>query len=439
MDPVNVPVAGRTASVTAAKPAVIADVARPTTARHTVLGITFVIAFIMYIDRAVIGTAAPMIMKEFGLSKIAMGWSASAFNWTYALLQVPGGWLADRYGPRVVLAGAMIWWSVFTAATGFARGAVSLTLTRGLFGAGESAAFPSSSRALVAWLPKNRRAFGQGFQHSGARFGAAVAPALVVLMMRRFDWRTAFYILGVVGVVWACVWYWYYRDSPLDHPGVNAAERRLLADVSAVEKKRRVPWRSILRSRDLWYLSVLYFCYGWVLWMYLTWLPTYLIEARGFAQLKAGIFTSLPLLAATVTNGLGGWLSDKLTILWGLRRGRMTVSITGFLIAAIGLVPGVLARDPYTAMMWLVIALAGLELTVAVSWAICIDIGESCSGSVSGVMNTIGNLGGATSAVAVAYVATFFGWTACFIVASGFCVLAALLATRINPTRSAVA
>ncbi len=438
MDPVNVPAAGRTASLTVAEPAAIADVARPTTARHTVLGITFIIAFIMYIDRAVIGTAAPMIMKEFGLSKIAMGWSASAFNWTYALLQVPGGWLADRYGPRVVLAAAMVWWSVFTAATGLSTGAVSLTITRGLFGAGESAAFPSSSRALVAWLPKNRRAFGQGFQHSGARFGAAVAPALVVLMMARFDWRTAFYILGVVGVLWAGVWYWYYRDSPLDHPGVNAGERRLLADVSAVAAKRRVPWRLILHSRDLWYLSVLYFCYGWVLWMYLTWLPTYLIEARGFAQLKVGIFTSLPLLAATITNGLGGWLSDKLTDLWGLRRGRMTVSITGFLIAAIGLVPGVLARDPYTAMMWLVIALAGLEMTVAVSWAICIDIGESCSGSVSGVMNTIGNLGGATSAVAVAYIATFFGWTACFIVASGFCVLAALLATRINPTRSAV-
>ena len=141
-------------------------------------------------------------------------------------------------------------------------------------------------------------------------------------MMARFDWRTAFYILGVVGVLWACVWYWYYRDSPLDHRGVNAGERKLLADVTKVEKKRSVPWRLILHSPDLWYLSILYFCYGWVLWMYLTWLPTYLIEARGFTQLKVGIFTSLPLLAATVTNTLGGWLSDKLAALWGVRRGR---------------------------------------------------------------------------------------------------------------------
>src|SRR6476620_11628425 len=257
-------------------------------------------------------------------------------------------------------------------------------------------------------------------------------------MIARFDWRTAFYILGIVGVIWSFVWYAYYRNSPLDHPGVNAAERELLATVATREKTQRVPWGSILRSRDLWYLSVLYFCYGWVLWMYLTWLPTYLIEARGFTQLKVGIFASLPLLAATVTTGVGGWLSDKLAELWGLRRGRIAVSMTGFLIAATALVPGVLATNANTAMMWLVIALAGLEMTVAVSWAICIDIGESCSGSVSGVMNTVGNLGGATSAVAVAYLATYYGWTATFIVASGFCVLAAVLATRINPTRSAV-
>src|SRR5881396_1050665 len=141
---------------------------RPTSARHSVLGITFIIAFIMYIDRAVMGTATPAIMKEFGLSKIAMGWSVSAFNWSYALLQIPGGWLADKYGPRLVLGCAIAWWSMFTSATGFARGFLSLTLTRGLFGVGEAAAFPSSSRALVPWLPTSRRAFGQGFQHSGA-------------------------------------------------------------------------------------------------------------------------------------------------------------------------------------------------------------------------------------------------------------------------------
>jgi MFS family permease len=412
---------------------------RPTNAHHIVLGLTFLVAFMMYIDRAVVGTATPAIMREFGLNKVSMGWSASAFNWSYALLQVPGGWMADRFGARLVLAGAMAWWSIFTAATGFATGAVSLAATRGLFGAGEAAAFPAASRALGPWLPVEQRAFGQGFQHSGARFGAAVAPALVVGMMTVLTWRDVFYLLGVIGVLGAIVWYAYYRDLPSQHRGVNAAELRLLPAPKAFEKKPAVPWGVILRSRDLWYLSIMYFCYGWVLWLYLTWLPTYLAEARSFTQLRIGISASLPLLAATVTNAAGGWLSDKLTIRWGdRRRGRMRVSVAGFLIAAVALIPGVLARDAGTAMIWLIVALAGLELTVAVSWAICLDIGGNFSGSVSGVMNTFGNLGGAFSAVVVGYLATFLGWTYPFVVSSALCVLAAVLASRIDPRRSAV-
>ena len=412
---------------------------RPTYAHHIVLGLTFLVAFVMYIDRAVVGVAAPAIMRDFGLTKVTMGWSASAFNWSYALLQVPGGWMADRYGPRLILAAAMAWWSIFTAATGLATGALSLAVTRGLFGAGEAAAFPAASRSLGPWLPVERRAFGQGFQHSGSRFGAAVAPALVVSMMAFFDWRAVFYLLGAVGVIGACVWYAYYRDSPADHSGVNAEELRLLPAPKSSTARPKVPWRLILRSRDLWFLSVMYFCYGWVLWMYLTWLPTYFAEARSFTQLRIGIGASLPLLAATFTNAGGGWISDKLCQYWGdRRRGRIRVSVIGFTIAAIALVPGVLARDGNTALVWLTIALAGLELTVAVSWAICLDIGGNFSGSVSGVMNTFGNLGGAFSAVVIGYLATFYGWTYPFMVSSAFCVVAAVLASRIDPRRSAV-
>jgi MFS family permease len=417
----------------------LADTAAPSITHHIVLGLTFLIAFVMYIDRAVIGTATPAIMKEFGLTKVSMGWGASAFNWSYALLQVPGGWLVDRFGPRLVLACAMAWWSIFTAATGLVGGAMSLAITRGLFGAGEAAAFPSASRALGPWLPVNQRAFGQGFQHAGARFGAAVAPALVVSMMMFSSWRVVFYLLGVIGVIGSLIWYAYYRDLPSQHPGVNAAELRLLPAPKARAQKVAVPWRLILRSRDLWYLSVMYFCYGWVLWLYLTWLPTYFAEARSFTQLRIGISASLPLLAATFTNAAGGWLSDKLSERWDDRRkGRIRVSMIGFSIAAICLVPGVFASDANTALFWLVVALAGLELTVAVSWAICLDIGGNFSGSVSGVMNTFGNLGGAVSAVAIGYLAQFLGWTYPFTVSSAFCVLAAILASRIDPRRSAV-
>jgi sugar phosphate permease len=385
------------------------------------------------------GAATPTIMAEFGLDKIAMGWTASAFNWAYALLQVPGGWFADRYGPRIVLAIAITWWSFFTAVTGLASGALTLGIARGFFGAGEAAAFPSASRALVPWLPSDQRAWGQGFQHAGARFGGAVGPALIAVMMTRFDWRTTFYLLGVIGVVCAVVWYLYYRDTPAEHPWTNDAERQLLPTLSSTAKKGAVPWALILHSRDIWALCAMYFCYGFVLWIYLQWLPTYLVEARQLTALKVGIGASLPLLAATVSNAAGGWVSDVFAKKWGPRRGRISVSVFGFIVAAIGLVPGVLAQDPTTALVWLIVALMGLELTVAVSWAMCIDVGHHFSGSVSGVMNTFGNVGGALSAIIVGYLATLYGWTPPFILGSGLCLVAAAAALFIDPSRTAVA
>jgi sugar phosphate permease len=223
---------------------------------------------------------------------------------------------------------------------------------------------------------------------------------------------------------------------------VNQLELEAIGPAAALRPKEKVsvPWRRIVRSRDLWFLSCMYFCYGWVIWMYLFWLPTYLVEARHFSQLKMGIGASLPLLAATCTNVAGGWISDKLSSRWSdLRRGRLAVSVIGFMIAAVSLIPGVLAKDAFTGLLWLTIAVAGLELTVAVSWAISLDIGGDYSGSVSGVMNTLGNLGGALSSVVIGYLATKLGWNWPFLVASGMCLVAALLATRINPNRSAVA
>jgi MFS family permease len=407
--------------------------------RYEVLGMSFLMAFLMYMERGAIGAAAPSIMREFQIDKITMGWAISAFGWSYALCQIPGGWMADRFGPRVVLAVAMAWWAIFTAATALSFNAVSLAATRLLFGAGEAAAFPAGSRALVPWLPLKHRAFGQGFQHSGARLGAAVAPAVVVYLIAVSGWRRVFYVFGGVGIAWAIGWYTSYRNTPGEHPRVDAAELALLpATQIRNESKRAVPWRRILRDRNLRQLSTVYFCYGFVIWLYLAWFPTYLREARHFSGLKAGL-ASLPLFVATATNIAGGLLSDRFASKWGdLRRGRIIVSRSGFLIAAIALLPGVLASHEMAALSCFTIALAGLELTVAVSWAICIDIGGAFSGSVSSVMNTWGNLGGAISAVAVGYIATNFGWSSPFILASLLCLLSAWLVSRIDPRRSAV-
>jgi MFS family permease len=348
--------------------------------------------------------------------------------------------MADRFGPRAVLAVAMSWWSLFTAATALTFNTVSLAATRFLFGAGEAAAFPAGSRALVPWLPIQQRAFGQGFQHSGARLGAALAPVIVVSLIASSGWRTVFSIFGGVGIAWAIAWHASYRNSPAENPRVNASELALLTPPKPVRSglRRAVPWRRILRSGNLWQLSTVYFCYGFVLWLYLAWFPTYLKEERHFAGLKTGL-ASMPLLAATATNIAGGLLSDKLASKWGnLRRGRIVVSRSGFLIAASALLPAVLASHEIPALACFTAALAGLELTVAVSWAMCIDIGGDFSGSVSSVMNTWGNLGGAISAVAVGYLATHFGWKSPFLLASLLCVLSAWLVSSTDPRRSAV-
>ena len=209
---------------------------------------------------------------------------------------------------------------------------------------------------------------------------------------------------------------------------------------ASADGHRRVPWNKILRSSDLWSLSLMYFCYGWVLWMYLAWLPTYLVEERGFTQIQMGIAASAPLLAATIANAMGGLFSDALLRRLGdLRRGRLFVALFGFGIAGMGLVPGAIASNAATALACLILALAGLELTVAVSWAICIDIGGEFSGSVSAVMNTLGNLGAAVSSVVVAYLATEFSWAVALLVAAGLCIAAGLFALRIDPRRSLAA
>lgn len=254
-------------------------------------------------------------------------------------------------------------------------------------------------------------------------------------------WRWVFYILGSIGLVLSLLWFWYYRNRPVEHPGVDEQELELigLAVFQRAKQVAAAPWRRIMGSRDLWFLSSMYFCYGWVLWIYLFWFATYLVEARLFSQLKMGLGASLPLLAATSTNVAGGWISDKLTSRWSdLRRGRVAVSVIGFVIAAVSLVPGVLAQNAIIGLLCLTVALAGLELTVAVSWAISLDLGGDYSGSVSAVMNTLGNLGGALSSVVIGYIATKMGWNWPFLAAGAMCLIAAALATRINPNRSAV-
>ena len=278
--------------------------ARPTRVRYIVLGLTIAAYMITYIDRVVISSAVPSIQKEFGFSIVTMGWILSSFQWAYALFQIPGGWLGDRIGPRRAMTLIVSWWSLFTCFTVFAWSAGSMALIRFLFGMGEAGAFPIATRSLTRWMLPTERGFAQGATHAGSRLGGAITPALVVLIIVRYGWRAAFICCGALGLIWAAVWFWYYRDTPDEHPSVNAEERELIRSslelARGAKSLQSVSWKCILSSPQMWILSAMYFCYAYNLSVYLVWFPKYLNDHRGFNLKQMGFYASLPLLAGVL-------------------------------------------------------------------------------------------------------------------------------------------
>ncbi len=411
----------------------------PSGIRHRVLWLTVAVYMITYMDRICISHAAPEIRKEYGFDAVTMGWIFSAFNLSYSLLQIPGGWLGDKFGPRRVLTVIVLWWSAFTAATALSVGKVSMYGVRLLFGAGEAGAFPTATRALSLWLPASERGFAQGITHSGARLGAALTPPLAVYLITSFGWRSVFYIFGFIGAIWAAIWYWYYRDQPDEHAAVNEAELAIIqagSQAKPVGERVQVPWGQILRSGNLWLICAMYFCYAYSLWIYLSWFPTYLQEARGFTLQQMGFWHMVPLIAATIGDTVGGWLSDYLAHKKkNLRFARRSVAIVGFALAAAFIVPATLTTDRYLSVAFTTAALFFLECTVGVSWAVAMDIGPEFAGSVSGVMNMCGNLGGLLASIGVGYMVQYLNWQLPFLVASGLCLLGAVLFLRIDPEK----
>jgi len=408
---------------------------RPTRVRHIVLGMTVAAYMITYMDRVAISSAAPLIRKEFAFSLVTMGWILASFRWGYALFQIPGGWLGDRIGPRRALTLIVTWWSAFTSLTALAWNASSMIVCRFLFGVGEAGAFPIATRSLSRWMRASERGFAQGITHAGSRLGAALTPPLVVFLMTRYGWRSAFYALGAVGIVWSAGWLLYYRDAPEEHSGVNAEERELIVKSSVPSKTVAigVPWREILASRTLWFLSLMYFCYNYSLATYLDWFPTYLNSYRGYSLKEMGVYASLPLFAGTVGDLAGGWISDA-WLRWtgNVARSRRIVAVFGFLIGAAAILPATLTMNPRACVVFSCIAFFGIELTVGVSWAIPLDIGGDYAGSVASVMNMCGNIGGAISPAALAYLVKAYGWNVPFLVTSALCLAGAALYAKID-------
>jgi sugar phosphate permease len=402
--------------------------------RWYILVLISLMYLITYLDRVNISTAAPVISKEFGFDKITMGVIFSAFVWAYAMFQVPGGWLGDRFGARNVLTIIVGYWSAMTAATAVASGATSFIVLRFLFGIGEAGAFPGATRAMQLWYPPHERGFVQGITHSASRLGAAIAPPIVVLIMTGLGWRSVFYICGAAGIVWSLLWYFAYRNLPEEHGLVNAAELKHIRGTDEkgnvkqpnIAKKPNVPWGTLLRSPNMWAIMCAYFTYVYCLWIFLSWLPSYLVEFRHFTLLKVGFLGSLPLWAGVVGDTVGGLATDWLLAKSGnIKFARRAVAVTGMLGCAVFIVPAALTEDAYTAVYCLTAAMFFLECTIGPSWAVPMDMGGEHSGTVSGMMNMAGNIGGALSPMVFGVLVQFGSWQAPFIVAACLLVLGA--------------
>jgi MFS transporter, ACS family, glucarate transporter len=378
---------------------------RPTHARYWVIFYAVTLAILSYINRVAISQAAPEISRDLHFTDVQMGKIFGAFALSYALFEVPSGWLGDWIGPRKVLLRIVLWWSAFTAITGGMWNFASMWVARFAFGAGEAGGFPNLTKAFTTWLPKQEHVRAQGIMWTFARWGGAFTPVLVVWVLHFVNWRWAFVLFGGLGVVWASFFYRWYRDNPRDHPSVNAAELALLKGSERLAAGHaNVPWGKLLRTRSIWLLWLQYFVSSFSWYFNITWLPTYLQQHWKLSPAVAAQYAILPLFFGGVGALFCGSISASFARRVGLGQSRRILATSGFLGAAIFLAVSLQFHDPRWAMLSMGMASFCNDLAMPPSWAACMDIGGKYAGTVSGSMNMMGNLAGYVSPVVGGYI-----------------------------------
>ncbi|MBI4454984.1 MAG: MFS transporter [Acidobacteria bacterium] len=406
--------------------------------RYLMLFILCLMYFIAYIDRVNISVAGPLMRKEMGLSPSQLGLIFSAFAYPYAAMQIFGGWLADRIGPRLVLATLSVVWAVATVMTGLSWGVASLVVFRLLVGVGEGGAFPTATRAFTYWMPVSERGFAQGITHSFARLGGAVTPPIVLAIVMARGWRASFVVLGLVSLVWTFLWLLMFRNSPTEHKWVEPIELAEIGIQPSEMKeaaREKIPWNLMIRR--MWLVTFVDFCYGWSLWVFLTWLPSYLSEARGFKLNQMALMTMLPLMAGVIGDTLGGVTSDfifKRTK--NLRLARQALLVPGLSGALIFILPAIYTPSPLHAVWYLAASFFCLELTNAVLWTLPIDIAGKFAGTAGGFMNTGFGVAGMISPAVFGFLIQATGtYRIPFFISAGLLLIGALCSLRIDPTR----
>ena len=407
----------------------------PFSASNRVLFLLCLMYFVTYLDRVNIATAGGEIMKDLGMSNTQFGLILSAFAYPYAIFQVIGGSVGDKFGARRTLLVCGLIWASATILTGLVGGLISLFLARVLLGFGEGATFPTATRAMQNWTAPGKRGFAQGITHAFARFGNAVAPPIVAFLIYQVGWRLGFVILGVASFSWVVVWYAYFRDDPKDHPAITPEELAVLPEASKVGAKQNIPWGRL--TRRMLPVTLTYFCYGWTLWLFLGWLPSFFKLNYGLDLKNSALFASGVFFAGVVGDTLGGVFSDRILKRTGnLKLARLSVIVVGFLGAAASLTGVFFTRDLTLVALLLSSGFFFAELVIGPIWSVPMDIAPKYSGTASGLMNTGSAVAAIISPIVFGMIVDMTGsWTLPFVGSIGLCLLGAGLAFTMHPER----
>lgn len=397
-----------------------------------VLALLCAMYFLYFVDRVSISTAAPLIKADLKISNTQLGLAFSAFAIPYALFQLIGGWIGDRLGPRLTLAICCAMVGISTALMGAVTGIASLILLRLALGFGEGAGFPTATRAMASWTPQGNWGFAQGIVHSFARIGNAVTPPIMAGLLLFSNWRGTFVMLGAVSLLWLVVWAWYFRNDPREHPAMTAALLETLP-VRAAGAARTIPWLQL--ARHVLPLTIVDFCYGWTLWLFLTWIPAFFFENYHQNLQASALFSGGVLLAGVIGDTAGGVATDRLLRKTGsLVIARRGVIVAGFLGAFVFLIPVVLIHNLRVAAVCLSLAFFFAELIVGPIWSVPMDIAPRYAGTASGMMNFGFGAAGLVSPLSFGYLVDRTGsWVVPFIASILLLMLGAVLALRLRP------
>jgi MFS transporter, ACS family, glucarate transporter len=409
----------------------------------------FVLSAVSYLDRVNISIAGGYIVDAYHLTDVQLGRVFSALVAGYALFQTVGGHLADRFGPRRVLAAGVVWWGIFTGLTALVPSNISgaiwlFVAVRFFLGAGEAVIYPAANQFVAHWIPMRERGIANGWIFAGVGAGAGLTPPLITYCMVHYGWRSSFWVCAVIGFIAGGVWFLAARDTPSEHPRVSAAELASIRsgltlsyanDGSAKEddEKTLVPWKRVIRSREVWAVTISYFCYGYVAWIFFSWFYRYLAKVRGLDLKASAFYSMLPFLAMLVCCLLGGTMNDRLTKWRGARLGRCGLAAFAMVLAAVFIAFGSRVESVRLASVVLAGGAGALYLSQSSFWSVTADIAGSSAGSVSGFMNMGGQMGGAVTGSLTPLIAAHYGWTASFLVAAALCMLGAVSWLVVNP------